>query len=161
MLPAQAAPAPASTAASQEPGFQSRIRTSLVAFLDELWPERRRDGRERVATSDLAVELQGRLLGEPPEHTHEGDLVREAQPIVGAPSQGDLLSVGLEKGGIANQAGGERQSGSETGTILLGTKGRSDRTVQQHGPGRVPCPASVRYNTLRTVIDIKLSTSSG
>ena len=46
-----------------------------------------------------------RLLGEPPEHTHEGDLVREAQPIVGAPPQGDLSSVGLEEGGIADQAG--------------------------------------------------------
>ena len=40
-----------------------------------------------------------------PEHTHEGDLVREAQPIVGAPPQGDLSSVGLEEGGIADQAG--------------------------------------------------------
>ena len=54
---------------------------------------------------DLPVDLQGRLLGKSPEHTHEGDLVREAQPIVGAPPQGDLSSVGLEKGGIANQAG--------------------------------------------------------
>ena len=59
-------------------------------------------GRE---PQDLPVDLQGRLLGEPAEHTHEGDLVREAQPIVGAPSQGDLASVGLEEGGIADQAG--------------------------------------------------------
>ena len=50
-------------------------------------------GRE---PQDLPVDFQGRLLGEPPEHTHEGDLVREAQPIVGAPPQGDLSSVGLE-----------------------------------------------------------------
>ena len=42
---------------------------------------------------DLAVDLQGRLLGKSPEHTHEGDLVREAQPIVGAPPQGDLSSA--------------------------------------------------------------------
>ena len=54
---------------------------------------------------DLAVDLQGRLLGKSAEHTHEGDLVREAQLIVGAPPQGDLSSVGLDKGGIANQAG--------------------------------------------------------
>ena len=45
------------------------------------------------------------MLGEPPEHTHEGDLVREAQPIVGAPPQGNLSSVGFEEGGIADQAG--------------------------------------------------------
>ena len=59
-------------------------------------------GRE---PQDLPVNLQGRLLGESAEHTHEGDLVREAQPIVGAPPQGDLSSVGLEEGGIADQAG--------------------------------------------------------
>ena len=39
------------------------------------------------------------------EHTHEGDLVRETQPVVGTPPQGDLSSVGLEEGGIADQAG--------------------------------------------------------
>ena len=60
-------------------------------------------------------------MGEPPEHTHEGDLVREAQPIVGAPPQGDLSSVGLKEGGIADQAGPET-SGSETGTVLSGRK---------------------------------------
>ena len=43
-------------------------------------------------------------MGEPPEHTHEGDLVRDAQPIVGAPPLGDLSPVGLEEGGIADQA---------------------------------------------------------
>ena len=32
-------------------------------------------------------------------------LVREAQPIVEAASRGDLSSVGLEEGGIANQVG--------------------------------------------------------
>ena len=36
-------------------------------------------------------------MGEPPEHTHEGDLVREAQPIVGAPPQGRFL-VGRLRG---------------------------------------------------------------
>ena len=44
--------------------------------------------------------LQGRLLGESAEHTHEGDLVRETQPVVGTPPQGDLAAVGLEEGGI-------------------------------------------------------------
>ena len=53
---------------------------------------------------DLAVDLQGRLLGKSAERSHEGDLVREAQPIVGAPPQGDLSSVGLKEGGIADQA---------------------------------------------------------
>lgn len=37
-------------------------------------------------TQDLPVELQGRLLREPPEHTHEGDLVREAHLILRAPA---------------------------------------------------------------------------
>ena len=54
---------------------------------------------------DLPVDLQGRLLGEPPEYAHEGDLVRETQPVVGTPPQGDLAAVGLEEGGIADQAG--------------------------------------------------------
>ena len=39
------------------------------------------------------------------EHTHEGDLVGETQPIVAAPPQGDLAAVGFEKAGIANQTG--------------------------------------------------------
>ena len=39
------------------------------------------------------------------EHTHEGDLVGETQPIVAAPPQGDLASDGFEKAGIANQTG--------------------------------------------------------
>ena len=44
-------------------------------------------------------------MGESAEHTHEGDLVRETQPVVGAPTQGDLAAVGLKEGGIADQAG--------------------------------------------------------
>ena len=72
-------------------------------------------GRE---SQDLPVDLQGRLLGEPAEHTHEGDLVREAQPIVGAPSQGGLASVGLEEGGIADQAGaGDVGVGGRHGSV--------------------------------------------
>ena len=48
---------------------------------------------------DLAVDLQGRLLGESAEHTHEGDLVREAQLIVGAPPQGDRDRGATFRGG--------------------------------------------------------------
>ena len=66
---------------------------------------------------DLPVDLQGRLLGESAEHTHEGDLVREAQPIVAAPSQGDLSSVGLEEGGIADQAGAGDGVGGRHGSV--------------------------------------------
>ena len=72
-------------------------------------------GRE---PQDLPVDLQGRLLGELPEHTYEGDLVREAQPIVGAPPQSDLSSVGLEEGGIADQAGaGDVGVGDRHGSV--------------------------------------------
>ena len=52
---------------------------------------------------DLPVDLEGRLSGESAEHPHEGDLVREPQPVVGTPPQGDLAAVGLEEGGIADQ----------------------------------------------------------
>ena len=43
---------------------------------------------------DLPVDLQGCLSGESAEHTHEGDLVRETQPVVGTPPQGNLAAVG-------------------------------------------------------------------
>ena len=56
----------------------------------------------RSGGSRSPVNLQRRLLGKSAEHTREGDLVRETQPVVGTtPPQGDLSSVGLEKGGIA------------------------------------------------------------
>ena len=42
-------------------------------------------------------------MGKSAESTHEGNLVGETQPIVAAPLQGDLASVGFEKAGIANQ----------------------------------------------------------
>ena len=72
-------------------------------------------GRE---PQDLPVDLQGRLLGESAEHTHEGDLVRETQPVVGAPPQGDLAAVGLEEGGIADQAGaGDVGVGDRHGSV--------------------------------------------
>ena len=77
-----------------------RLLPALVG-VDRLGVGPQLQGRE---PQDLPVDFQRRLLGEPPEHTHEGDLVREAQPIVGAPPQGDLSSVGLEEGGIADQA---------------------------------------------------------
>ena len=54
---------------------------------------------------DLPVNLPRAPLGKSAEHTHEGDLIGEPQLIVAAPPQGDLASVGLEKAGIAHQAG--------------------------------------------------------
>ena len=65
---------------------------------------------------DLPVDLQRRLLGESAEYTH--DLVRETQPVVGAPPQGDLAAVGLEEGGIADQAGaGDVGVGDRHGSV--------------------------------------------
>ena len=73
-------------------------------------------GRE---PQDLPVNLQGRLLGQSAEHTHEGDLVRETEPIVVAPPQGDLAAVGLEKAGIANQPGtGDVGVGDRHGSVM-------------------------------------------
>ena len=75
----------------------------------------------------LPVNLQRCLLGKSAEHTHEGDLVRETQPVVGAPPQGDLSSVGLEKGGHRESSGGGRRRGrrparfcQEQGSLELG-----------------------------------------
>ena len=51
---------------------------------------------------DFAVENDALPSAEP---THEGDLAGETQSIVAAPPQGDLVSVGFEKAGIANQTG--------------------------------------------------------
>ena len=65
-------------------------------------------------------------MREPAEHPHEGDLVREAQPIVGAAAQGDLSSVGLEEGGIANQAG--------AGDVGVGDWHDSVRNKRASGP---------------------------
>ena len=56
-------------------------------------------GRE---PQDLPVDLQGRLSRESAEHSDEGNLVRETQPVVGTSPQGDLATVGLEEGGIAD-----------------------------------------------------------
>ena len=41
---------------------------------------------------DLAIDLQGRLARKSAEHTHEGDLVGETQPVVVAPPPGDLVA---------------------------------------------------------------------
>ena len=76
--------------------------TSTPVDMDRLGVGSQLQGGE---PQDLAVDLQGCLLGESAEHTHEGDLVRETQPVVGGPPKGDLSPVGLEKGGIADQAG--------------------------------------------------------
>ena len=99
-----------------------RLLPALVG-LDRLGVGPQLQGRE---PQDLPVDFQGRLLGEPPEHTHEGDLVREAQPIVGAPPQGDLSSVGLEEGGIADQAG--------TGDVGVGDRHSSVRNKRPFWP---------------------------
>ena len=46
------------------------------------------------------------------------DLVREALLIVGAPQQGNLAAVGLEEGGIADQAGaGDVGVGDRHGSV--------------------------------------------
>ena len=60
---------------------------------------------------DLPVNLQRRLLGKSAEHTHEGDLASETQPVVVAPPQGDLSSVGLEKRWHRESSGGGRRRG--------------------------------------------------
>ena len=76
---------------------------------------------------DLPVNLQGRLLGKSAEHAHEGNLVRETQPIVVAPPQGDLAAVGLEKAGIANQTGAGRRRGRRPARFCQEQNGCSDR----------------------------------
>ena len=65
-----------------------RLLPALVG-VDRLGVGAQLQGRE---PQDLPVDLQGRLLGESAEHTHEGDLVRETQPVVGAPTQSDLAA---------------------------------------------------------------------
>ncbi len=99
-----------------------RLLPALVG-VDRLGVGPQLQGRE---PQDLPVDFQRRLLGEPPEHTHEGDLVREAQPIVGAPPQGDLSSVGLKEGGIADQAG--------TGDVGVGDRHSSVRNKRPFSP---------------------------
>ncbi len=59
-------------------------------------------GRE---PQDLPVDLERRLSRESAEHPDEGDLVRETQPVVGTPPQGDLAAIGLEEGGIGYRHG--------------------------------------------------------
>ena len=93
--------------------------------VDRLGVSPQLQGRE---PQDLPVDLQGRLLREPPEHTHEGDLVGEAQPIVGAPPQGDLSSVDLKEGGIADQAG--------AGDVGVGNRHGSVRNKRPFWPNR-------------------------
>ena len=70
------------------------------------------------------------LLGKSAEHTHEGDLVRETQPVVAAPPQGDLASVGLEKAGIADRAAGLFRPGHPSRDC----QGNRDRAGQRGDP---------------------------
>ena len=51
-------------------------------------------------------------MGEPPEHTHEGDMVREAQPICGGPAAGRSL-VGRPRGRWHRRSGVSRLDGKE------------------------------------------------
>ena len=118
-------------------------------------------GRE---PQDLPVDLQGRLLREPAEH--EGDLVREAQPIVGAASQGDLSSVGLEEGGIANQAGaGDVGVGNRHDSVgnkgsfspYSSAAGNMTRSVSLHLSDKLP-EAAFDGQAVRTVAYLRVST---
>ena len=58
---------------------------------------------------DLPVDLQGRLLGESAEHTHEGDLVRETQRLDGKEDEiRRFLKLGVSKTAIAKLTGVSR-----------------------------------------------------
>ena len=52
---------------------------------------------------DLAVDLQRNLPGEAPENTDEGNLIGEAQSVVGPTSLGNLVPISFEKAGVADQ----------------------------------------------------------
>ena len=65
---------------------------------------------------DLPVDLQGCLSGESAEHTHEGDLVRETQPVVGTPPQGNLAAVG--EATASGQASEKRRRLDELTSVL-------------------------------------------
>ena len=54
---------------------------------------------------NFAVDLQRLLLRKAPEHTNEGDLVGEAQPVVGSPALRNLAPVVLEEAAVADEAG--------------------------------------------------------
>ena len=71
-------------------------------------------GRE---PQDLPVDLQGRLSGESAEHPHEGDLVRETQPVVG-PRRRAISRRSASRKVASRTKRGREISGSETGTAL-------------------------------------------
>ena len=54
---------------------------------------------------DLAVDLQRLLLWKAPEHANEGDLVGEAEPVVGSPALRNLAPIVLEEAAVADEAG--------------------------------------------------------
>ena len=76
----------------------------------------------------------------------QGDLVRETQPVVGTPPQGDLSAVGLEEGGIADQAGGGRRRGRRPARIpdaAFHGQAREDRRLPPGlDPASSTCAAS-------------------
>ena len=94
-----------------------------------------RGGGERVPTTfepkhtlrGVHLELGGVKSA---EHTHESDRVGETQSIVAAPPQGDLASVGFEKGGHRESDGGERRRGRRPSGFCQEQRDVYDLTVQ-------------------------------
>ena len=59
---------------------------------------------QRGEAQDLLVDLQRLVPREPAQNAHEGDLIREAQPVVAASAAPDFEPILLEEGAIADQA---------------------------------------------------------
>ena len=59
-------------------------------------------------TQDLAVDLQRSLPGEAAEDADKGNLIGEAQSVVGPTSLGNLVPVSFEEAAVADQTGGGR-----------------------------------------------------
>ena len=84
-------------------------------------------------SQDLLVDLQWRLLGKSSEHAHEGDLVGEPEPIVSTPSFGDLLPVGLEEAGVADQPrAGDVGGGHDSVRGITSASGRQFDDAERH-----------------------------
>ena len=72
---------------------------------------------------DLAVDLQWSLPGEAPEDTDEGNLISEAQSVVGPSSLGNLVPVCFEEAAVADQTGAGNV-GVASGHEVSGQNGR-------------------------------------
>ena len=79
---------------------------------------------------DFAVDLQRRLPGEAPEDADEGNLIGEAQSVVGPTSLGDLVPVSLEEAAVADQAGA-RHVGVDDRHDVSGRNARLDKSVPE------------------------------